>query len=78
MRPGSILNGISALIDAREIVSTANKKKAPKTMANGSKRWLLGPTSILEKCGITRPTQPIVPLMQTEQAVRTVAHRIIA
>ena len=44
-----MLKGISALMDALEIVSIKSKNTAPKTMDNGISFWLFEPTSILEK-----------------------------
>lgn len=45
------------------------------TDAGSSTRWS-GPTSILATCGITSPTQPMIPLMETAAAVTTVAQPI--
>ena len=42
-------------------------------MLAGTSVWLLLPKSMRAMCGMTRPTQPMVPQMQTAAAVQSVA-----
>ena len=69
----NIPTGISAEVRLRAIQSMIIMKEAPSAAETGIRRLLLLPTSILPICGMTSPTQPIVPEMHTELAVTKVA-----
>ena len=73
MRPVRMLTGISATVNVRVAVSTSSMKMPPMRPAVGISFVLFGPTHIRAKCGMTRPTQPMVPEMHTELAVIRVA-----
>ena len=77
MIPVRILSGSSTLVSALASVSITTIKMAPSKILTGIAFVLSGPVSILAKCGITSPTQPIVPLMHTADAVSKVAQMII-
>ena len=64
---------MSCVVSVLHIVSIINRNTAPNIMVIGScLRWSL-PTISLERCGIIRPIQPIVPEMQTVDAVKQLA-----
>src|SRR5688500_19109688 len=65
--------GTSIVASVRQSVSTASMKPAPISMASGSRRPKSGPTSRRAACGISRPTQPMMPLKATTEAVISVA-----
>ncbi len=52
-------------------------KTAPMKKLAGIDLVLSCPATILLRCGITRPTHPIVPQMHTEEAVRSVEQRMM-
>lgn len=65
--------GISAAEALLAIVSTMTIKQAPMLIEAGtSERWLL-PKAILHIWGISRPTQPTCPHIDTQEAVIIVA-----
>lgn len=68
--------GISIEIRALEILSTNNKKLAPKLSEAGI-NILFGPTIIRTICGITSPIQPMIPLTETAAEVNKVHPAII-
>ena len=74
--PVIILIGISLIPIVLVIVSTRSIKMPPSNIEIGIALRFDDPTSILEKCGIIKPTQPIVPATHTEQAVNKVEHII--
>lgn len=70
--------GISPAISALAKSSTINMNKAPISIDVGSKALKFGPTRNLVMCGMTRPTQPIIPQRATEEAVSSVEQITIA
>lgn len=69
--------GISIEIRALEILSTNNKKLAPKLSEARINILLFGPTIIRTICGITSPIQPMIPLTETAAEVNKVHPAII-
>lgn len=57
-------------------ISITIKNNAPNNNEVGNCLRLSLPTKSLDKCGITSPIQPIVPVTQTVDAVRQLAHAI--
>jgi len=72
-----MLIGSSVGVSVRVTVSTPIRKIAPIRAETGNNLTLLGPVNILEKCGITKPIHPTVPLMQIAAAVSSVAQSMI-
>src|SRR6185437_14066498 len=68
--------GISMGKAVRQSVSTTSMNAAPSTIESGSTRANAAPASSRAACGITRPTQPMVPASATEPAVASVAQTI--
>lgn len=67
---------MSCVVSVLHIVSTINKNTAPNMMVIGSCfLWSL-PTMRRERCGIIKPIHPIVPEMQTVDAVKQLAQTI--
>ena len=60
------------------IVSTIVRNDAPRSMDAGMLSFVLLPTIMREKCGITSPTHPICPDDATDAAVRRVEAVIAA
>ena len=77
MRAVKIPMGTSVMSMVREMLSTSNRKAAPKHMVAGSKFLWSGPTSIRLMWGMTSPTHPIIPLMDTAAAVIRVQQHMI-
>lgn len=71
--PVITLNGISFGAILLASISQITKNKAPKSIEIGTTFLLSLPINNLTKLGITKPIQPIVPLIETETAVSTVA-----
>ena len=64
------------MVSVLHMVSIISKNTAPSIMVMGScLRWSL-PTISRERCGMIRPIQPIVPEMQTVEAVKQLAQII--
>ena len=61
----------SGFRSVRATRSASMRKTAPPNIAAGSSRRWLGPTSIRAICGVTRPTKPIVPPMETQTPMST-------
>lgn len=53
-------------------------KTAPSETQAGTMRWLLPPRSMRAMWGISRPIQPILPHIDTQDAVIAVAAKITA
>ena len=68
-----MLSGSSEAVSDRLTVSIAAMKAAPRDRETGISFRLSWPTIILEMCGMTSPTQPTEPHMQTAPAVASVA-----
>ena len=72
--PEMILIGNSAVVIILFKMSTINKNELPIKKDNGTVYLLLFPTNNLTIWGITKPTHPIEPEIDTEHATKTVAH----
>ena len=68
-----IPRGISLPPEPRATSSTASKKAPPASADKGKTSAKLGPTRRRTRCGISKPTQPTMPLMLTQAAVIKVA-----
>ena len=77
MKPVMMPSGISCSYRLRASVSVHSRNSAPAKMESGSVRRLLSPAASRAKCGTTKPSQPMVPLMHTAEAVSSVAHTTI-
>lgn len=67
---------MSCVVSVLHIVSIISRNTAPSIMVMGScLRWSL-PTISLDRWGIIKPIQPIVPEMQTVEAVKQLAQII--
>ena len=67
--PVIILRGISSLEIFLDIMSTIIINIPPNKNEIGNENLDLGPTNVLAIWGTTNPTQPTLPLIETEQAV---------
>ena len=64
--------GISVARRFLDTLSTTSRNAAPSSIVAGTRyRWSL-PTILRARCGITSPTQPIMPLTDTLDAVTSV------
>src|SRR4051794_15978501 len=70
--------GTSIVAIVRQSVSTPRRNAAPRSMASGSNRPKSGPTSSRAACGMSSPTQPMIPLTATAAAVIKVAAATIS
>ena len=77
MKPVIALKGISALVNVLDNISTTIIKPAPKLIHKGIVCLVFLPTNCLTICGITNPTQLIVPQNATDKAVSKVDITII-
>ena len=68
--------GISVPVTLRAIVSMTSMKIAPSPMLAGTTDLLLLPNAMREMCGMSNPTQPISPHIETTAAVIIVAPRM--
>lgn len=66
--------GISYASRVRQQLSTTSINKAPVKSEKRIRVLLLGPEINLTRCGIISPTHPIVPAIDTTEAVSKVAH----
>ena len=70
--------GISVAVRQRAMLSTSSRKAAPNRQDMGISLRQSLPTMRRLRCGITSPTQPIIPDTDTAAAVSTVDERITA
>ena len=66
-------SGISILEMQRLKSSTINRNKPPTKKDAGNNAAFFDPTNMRAMCGMTKPTQPTIPLMLTADAVISVA-----
>lgn len=64
------------LATVRASVSVRSKKLAPSNNDVGSNKIKLAPTNNRAICGTSKPTQPIIPVMETALAVQSVVKMI--
>jgi len=70
-------SGISSAEIERARSSTSSRKEAPVKNAAGSSRLCSGPTIKRARCGIISPTQPMIPVTATTEAVSNEALQIM-
>lgn len=76
-KPVTADKGISDAVKLREIISHSIANIAPNNIVKGIVFRASLPTKSRDKCGITKPIQPTIPLYATEDAVNKVAIKII-